>query len=203
MQKRISFKELSTCDLEIDCIYEGDISLKVAGDPIHRLLPGLGNVKGIRYISLKRISGFCALVSSGSEMEWPDNLDQINGILTYYGDNREPGHGLHDKDGNRYFREMFEKTHDPIRDTVRPFFYFEKYSKRDYIFRGLCVPGATSYSQKEDLTAIWNSTSKMRFQNYKAIFSVLNIDKISRKWINDIIEGNLLSENCPIPYLKC
>ena len=202
MQKRVAFKDLSNCDLEIDCIYEGDVSLKVAGDPIHKLLPGLGNVSGIRYISLKRVSGFCALVSSGSEMEWPDNLDQINGLLTYYGDNREPGYGLHDKDGNRYFREMFEKTHDLNRGVVRPFFYFEKFSKRDYIFRGLCVPGASSYSQKEDLTAIWNSTNKMRFQNYKAIFSVLNIDKISRKWINDIIVGDLLSENCPSPYLN-
>jgi hypothetical protein len=202
MQKRISFKDLSECDLEIDAIYEGDISLKVAGDPIHKLLPGLGNVKGIRYISLRKRTGFCALVSSGSEMEWPDNLDLINGILTYYGDNREPGHGIHDKDGNRYLKEMFEKTHEPNRKDVRPFFYFEKYSKRDYIFRGICVPGASAYSQKQDLTAIWNSKGKMRYQNYKAIFTVLNISKIPRSWINDIINGNLFSPNCPDHYLK-
>ncbi len=200
MQKKVCFRDLSRCDLEIDCIYEGDLSLKVAGDPIHKLLPGLGNVKGIRYISLKKNAGYCALVSSGTEVEWPDNLDQVNGLLTYYGDNRQPGYGLHDKDGNRYLRDMFEFVHKQKRDLVRPFFYFEKFSQRDYIFRGLCVPGASAYSQKEDLTAIWNSTRKMRYQNYKAIFTVLNVEKVSRKWILDIQQGDLLSENCPTIY---
>lgn len=201
MQKRINFKNLAKCDLEIDCIYEGDLSLKVAGDPIHKLLPGLGNVKGIRYISLKKTTGYCALVSSGKEMEWPDSLDQLNGILTYYGDNREAGHALHDKDGNRYFSKMFQLLHQPNRNSIRPFFYFEKHSKRDYIFRGLCVPGAATYAQKEDLTAIWNSTGKMRYQNYRAIFTVLDIATISRKWISDIYQGNIISENCPSVYL--
>jgi len=196
----------------LDATYEGDVELRVKGDPIHRILPGLGNVKGIRYMSLKKYDfGYCALVSSGVEVEWPDRLDVTTGTLTYYGDNREPGSGLHDKDGNRYFREQFDLLHSGQRRSVRPFFYFEKIDPagrvwnrrgRDYVFRGLAVPGAQNLSQKEDLIAVWNSKSGRRFQNYRAIFSILDVPIVSRLWLEDIRSGNPFTENCPEPYLE-
>ena len=64
------------------------------------------------------------------------------------------------------------------------------------------VPGASNLSQKEDLTAVWNSKSGKRFQNYRAKFSVLNVARISREWLKDIINGNIMSTNCPKPYLN-
>ena len=124
--KQYEFSEFPDYDLELDALYKGNVNLRVQGDPIHKLLPGLGNVKGIRYISMKKQSGYCALVSSGSEVEWPDRLDVTTGVLTYYGDNRTPGSGLHDKDGNRYFRDHFNFLHSGEREKCRPFFYFEK-----------------------------------------------------------------------------
>lgn len=200
---RIQFTELGISDLKLDAVYEGDVELRVKGDPIHKLLPGLGNVKGIRYMSMKKYDfGYCALVSSGVEVEWPDRLDVTTGTLTYYGDNREPGSELHDKDGNRYFREQFALLHSNKRKEIRPFFYFEKTTGRNYMFRGLAVPGAKNLSQKQDLVAVWNSKSGRRFQNYKAIFSILDIPSVSRLWLEDVRSGNPFSENCPEPYMK-
>jgi len=51
--------------------------------------------------------------------------------------------------------------------------------------------------QIEDLVAIWKTKSNQRFQNYQASFSILNINCISREWINDLLSGNPLSCNAP------
>ena len=64
------------------------------------------------------------------------------------------------------------------------------------IFRGLAVPGSNMYQQNEDLVAIWMDRNG-RFQNYRAIFTILNIDRISRNWVYDLLDDNPLSDNCP------
>ena len=58
------------------------------------------------------------------------------------------------------------------------------------------------FSQTEDLVSVWKSKNGQRFQNYKAIFSVLSVDKISREWITDIQKGNTFSKNCPDVWKK-
>jgi hypothetical protein len=59
------------------------------------------------------------------------------------------------------------------------------------------VPGYPGLSSTEDLVAVWKSTDGQRFQNYRAIFTVLDASVISREWINDLAAGNPLSENAP------
>ena len=87
---------------------------------------------------------------------------------------------------------------------IPPIFIFIKEGKkgRDYRFRGLAVPGNPIFSQTEDLVSVWKSKNGQRFQNYKAIFSVLSVDKISREWITDIQQGNTFSKNCPDVWKK-
>jgi len=44
---------------------------------------------------------------------------------------------------------------------------------------------------------VWKSTEGQRFQNYKALFTVLRIGKIARAWLDDLFAGNPITNNCP------
>lgn len=49
------------------------------------------------------------------------------------------------------------------------FFIFETGAEaRDFIFRGLAVPGSDFKEPGEDLVAVWRTSSGERFQNYRA-----------------------------------
>jgi hypothetical protein len=71
---------------------------------------------------------------------------------------------------------------------------------RDFQFIGLAVPGTSYLSRGEDLVAIWRVTNGERFQNYKAIFTILNIGTISGAWIRGVVskkEIDLSDPNYP------
>ena len=199
---KFEFSELSTADLNIDAIYKGGTKGNSSDDIFSKLL-GLENSGGFRALKSRIEPLMLALVSSTEEPEWPDFLDIETGIFTYYGDNRTPGHTILDtpKKGNKCLENLFNWTHQKgeIRKKIPPIFIFIKEGKkgRDYRFRGLAVPGNPIFSQTEDLISVWKSKNGRRFQNYKAVFSILSIDKIKREWIKDIHNGNVFSDNCP------
>ena len=71
---------------------------------------------------------------------------------------------------------------------------------RDLRFLGLAVPGARSLRTDEDLVALWRATGdeNIRFQNYRAKFTILSVPVISRAWIHDIQKGNaVISPHAP------
>lgn len=199
---KFEFSELSTADLNIDAIYKGGTKGNSSDDIFSKLL-GLENSGGFRALKSRIEPLMLALVSSTEEPEWPDFLDIETGIFTYYGDNRTPGHTILDtpKKGNKCLENLFNWTHQKgeIRKKIPPIFIFIKEGKkgRDYRFRGLAVPGNPIFSQTEDLISVWKSKNGRRFQNYKAVFSILSIDKIKREWIKDIHNRNVFSDNCP------
>ena len=204
---KFEFSELAKADLNIDAIYKGGSKGNQSDDIFNKLL-GLENSGGFRALKSRTEPTMLALVSSTEEPEWPDFLDIETGIFTYYGDNRTPGHTLLDtsKKGNKCLENLFNWTHagGDKRKKIPPIFIFIKEGKkgRDYRFKGLAVPGNPVFSQTEDLVSIWKSKNGQRFQNYKAIFSVLSVDKISREWIKDIQKGNTFSKNCPDVWKK-
>jgi hypothetical protein len=60
------------------------------------------------------------------------------------------------------------------------------------------VPGAAALTADDDLVAVWRSTGGLRFQNYRAKFTVLDVGHISRAWIQDVLAGKALeSAVCP------
>ncbi len=86
-------------------------------------------------------------------------LDVELGRFTYYGDNKRPGHEIHEtrRGGNAILNDAFEHIHDeaPQRGGVPPFLIFTKgLNGRDVVFRGLAVPGAQGLSASDDLVAI-------------------------------------------------
>ena len=82
-----------------------------------------------------------------------------------------------------------------------PYFLFAKAGPgRDIRFRGVLAPGAPELTADEDLVAVWRSQHGLRFQNYRAQFTILDIATATRAWINDILAGNPLSAHCPGPW---
>lgn len=207
MQKVIEFKDLSGSDLFIDALYKGGSNKNTSDDPINKLVRG-GNQGGFRYVGSASDISKCNLIilyTSGGDSDWPDSIDPETGSFVYYGDNKKPGHELHDtpRNGNHILKSMYEAHHANQRNIIPPIFIFSKGDAgRDVVFRGICVPGFHGYSQSEDLVAIWRTKEGKRFQNYRAIFSILNVSQIKRQWISDVFNGRtLVSEYCPKPLL--
>lgn len=203
------FIELSKCDLIIDAIYEGGDKGNVSDDPITKIFP-VGNQGGFRYAGKINSLKYIVLYTSGENIDWPDTIDNETGRFNYYGDNKKPGFEIHNtkKKGNLILKNLFDSLHCEInpRKKIPPIFIFKKYptksSNRSVQFKGLCVPGTSNKNQIEDLVAIWKTANGLRFQNYLASFTILNISKITRNWINELNSGESNFKYVPSNYAK-
>jgi hypothetical protein len=127
------------------------------------------------------------------------------GQFVYYGDNKAPGHELHDtpRGGNRILQYVFGLLHavPPERSRIPAFFIFRKYatanSARSVQFKGLAVPGFLGLPTTADLIAVWKTSEQQRFQNYRATFTVLNTPVVGRAWLNDLAKGDSLTAHAP------
>lgn len=205
--RRVPFDQLAGADLYVDATYEGGTAGTFGDDPISRLLP-CGNRGGFRVATRPsdRRHALVVLYSTLADSDWPDQLDLDLGRFIYYGDNKHPGHELHQthRGGNRLLRQAFDATHasPPRRDEIPPFFVFTKGALgRDVVFRGLAIPGAPDLSPTDDLVAIWRTTADQRFQNYRATFTLLDTGGvIPRAWITDLITGAPNSAGAPTAW---
>jgi hypothetical protein len=202
-----TFESLPAADLVIDAIYEGGTAGNAADDPLARLLPG-GNQGGFRYKKHPTNGTFLFLLlyTDLADPDWPDHLDVDLGRFTYYGDNKRPGRALHDtpRGGNSALRAIFDAIHasPPQRDAVPPILVFSKTRPgRRVVFRGLAVPGAREVTANDDLVAIWRTVDGQRFQNYRAIFTILDVPTIERTWLDSVGQG-IPGEGAPTPWLK-
>lgn len=151
------------------------------------------------------------LYTSGEDKDWPDTLDLSTGQFVYFGDNKTPGHELHDTKpgGNNILRRVFELLHanPPDRTKIPPFFVFMKYpteaSARSVQFKGIAVPGYSGLPATSDLVAVWKTTEGKRFQNYRATFTILDGGTIARRWIEEITAGRpLMTDAAPDAWKK-
>jgi hypothetical protein len=189
---------LSSSDLIIDAVYEGGASGNAADDPISRILQGVGNQGGFRAAGSGQDRNVVVLYTSGVDQDWPDTLDLNTGQFVYFGDNKTPGHELHDtgRGGNKILRRAFELLHasPPMREKIPPFLIFKKYptptSGRSVQFKGLAVPGFSGLSSTADLVAVWRTAEGQRFQNYRAVFTVLNTPVVPRSWLQELSTRN-------------
>jgi hypothetical protein len=204
--RRYRFEALGQADLVIDAVYEGGSAANVSADPLGRLLP-CGNQGGFRYKGPISSPNFVVLYSDLSDHDWPDVLDVELGRFTYYGDNKKPGHELHDtvRGGNAILRSAYELLHGSPPDVpaIPPFFIFTKGLKgRDVVFRGMAVPGSNGLSAADDLVAIWRTTRGQRFQNYRAAFTVLDAPVIRREWLDQVAVGQWSGVHAPAAWRK-
>ncbi|QXG29259.1 restriction endonuclease [Pseudomonas viridiflava] len=187
-----SDQEFLSVDLIVDAVYVGAATSKGGvSDPLVKLV-GVSRQGGFRYRGNKNQPRLLVLTSNLSEVDWPDELDETTGRFTYYGDNRNPGRQLHDtpRFGNLILRDIFEKVHAGERANIPPILIFTKeVGGRSFRFRGLAVPGHEALSSNEDLVAVWKSSGKQRFQNYRAVFTILDEAVVSRAWIQEFVLG--------------
>lgn len=190
----VPYSQLRSADLTVDTVYEGGTAGNRGDDPIAKLLK-VGNSGGFRFMgSPTRGEVKClVLYTSGSDPDWPDRLDLTDGTFTYYGDNKHAGRELHEtpRKGNLALRDMFNAAQTAEgRQGVPPIFLFAKDVKgADARFQGLLVPGSPLVPVDEQLVAIWRSAGDQRFQNYRAVFSVLDVGRIPRDWLSAIERG--------------
>lgn len=193
--------DLINADLHVDEIYGGSRNGNASDDPLPKLL-GVDNGAGFRHLGKRPKTAtlkLLALKTNFNDPNWPDSLNTETGIFTYYGDKHGPC-DLHDtpRQGNAILHNLFDDAHNPNKtDHFPPIFVFGGTGEyRDMKFLGLAVPGAEGLSSDEDLVAVWRtSPDGIRFQNYKAVFTILDIAHISREWLTDIQNG--IASNSP------
>lgn len=96
--------------------------------------------------------------------------------------------------------QIFAVVHsgDIGRKSVPPILVFANTGGwRDVMFLGLAVPGTSEQQVAEDLVAIWRTAKGMRFQNYRARFTILDAPVIKRAWIEDVIAGEAHTSRAP------
>lgn len=192
-------KNLDIVDLNVDEIYGGSRRGNSSDDPLPALL-GVDNGAGFRHLGKRpEVSTLKLLVlkTSFSDVNWPDSLDRENGIFIYYGDKREPGE-LHDtnRQGNLILMNLFNEAHQNDKSSSFPpiFLFGNTGTFRDVQFLGLAVPGASGLGKDDDLVAVWRTTEEgVRFQNYKSVFTILDVPVVKRNWIKDIQNGKAIS----------
>ncbi len=197
MARIFPFADLGNADLVVDAVYEGGARGNAADDPISRLLPGTGNQGGFRAAGRGDDKTFVVLYTSGEDSDWPDQLDLSTGQFVYFGDNKTPGHELHDtqRGGNRLLRRVFDKLHAAAsaRAEIPPFLLFRRYptrqSSRSVQFLGLAAPGFRGLPATADLVAVWKTSERQRFQNYRAVFTVLDVPVVPRAWLNGLADS--------------
>lgn len=182
--------------------YEGKTS-HIGDEPINTLL-ACGNMGGfrIRGSVLSSNLKLVVLFTTFADDEWRDSLDEASGKLIYFGDNKKPGQDLHatSKGGNELLRWTFRAIHiaDQQRISVPPFFVFSKQTgNRAAKFLGVAAPGGADCSESDDLVATWTTAGNDRFQNYRAIFTILDIPTVSREWIRELEAGGKTGPNAP------
>ena len=192
--QEVPFDQLAEADLKIDALYRGGRVGNAADDPLPRLLR-VDSQGGFRKRGRNGKVELLVLTSSLNDPDWPDALDPETGVFTYYGDNKKPGRELHDtgRRGNLMLQQVFAmaRAGQEGRRKVPPVLLFAGAgSWRDFRFLGLAVPGVEGLEASEELVALWRSSEGLRFQNYRARFTILDTEVIRRDWLNSIIEGS-------------
>ena len=192
--------------LRVDSLYRNTNNWKNPDDLFNAFFrfndgKGINNVSGFRPKSRSDINNteitscaFCVLITNLGELEWPDQINLETGIFTYYGDNRVPGAAIDSTPvgGNKLLQVTYENLHSNSRDLINPFICFEvvKTKEGSYMkFLGIAAPGGQGISSVDDLVAVWKIKDKKRFQNYRAIFTILNEGEISKLWLEDLVDG--------------
>lgn len=134
---------------------------------------------------------YVCIYTTGEELEWKDELDRTLGRFTYWGDNRKAGNPITKTKfgGNEFLEKIYYELECGIRGQIAPVFVFQKYSGWDVMFCGLAVPGDRRINPQDALISVWAQNDEGRYQNYRAIFTLLDVASINRHWLNDLENG--------------
>ena len=189
----IPFEQAASADLLVDSVYRAGEEKDLRSEVLSKLMH-IGNVGGFRKckksVHGKKVNdvGYVCIFSTGEELEWCDELDRSLGRFIYWGDNRKAGNPIVKTSlgGNAFLQDIFKSLAAGNRRAIPPIFVFQKYCGRDAIFLGLAVPGDQRTRSQDSLVAVWAQNDAGRYQNYKAIFTILDVPCIDRRWLDDL-----------------
>ena len=194
---KVKFQDLEHANLLVDTIYEGGTASNLSSEVLSKLTH-VGNSGGFRKckktVDGKKVNApaYVCIYTTGEELEWRDELDRTLGRFTYWGDNRKAGSPICKTSlgGNAFLQEMYNNMFLGLRSKVAPVFVFQKVCGRDVMFLGLAVPGDRRIKPQDSLVAVWAQNDQGRYQNYKAIFTILDIPSIDHRWLHDLEYGD-------------
>ncbi|MGY5879438.1 MAG: hypothetical protein RTV31_04260 [Candidatus Thorarchaeota archaeon] len=199
----IKFDDLDNADLIVDAIYERGDTHEFQYEPLQKLL-SVANQGGFRPSGKKGNYNFVILFSTLDNVDWPDRLDLTTGEFVYYGDNRKAGQDLSTTKGNQILEDCFsKKDSNKGRKSIPPFFVFTSSATHNgVVFKGIAAPGSLTTNSVDELISLWKISKGTRFQNYRAIFTILDEPVVSREFIQDLLEKKTTSENTPANWKK-
>ena len=207
---KVKFQDLKKSNLLVDTIYEGGTTGNKKSEVLSKLMH-VSNSGGFRKCK-KNVNGkkikevaYVCIFSTGEELEWRDELDRTLGRFTYWGDNRIAGNPICKTSlgGNAFLQDIFNNNSLGLRKKVAPVFVFQKAGGNDMIFLGLAVPGDVRMRPQDSLVAVWAQNNKGRYQNYKSIFTILDVSEIDRRWLHDLeYNDGYASEYAPKVWKK-
>ena len=182
MNKIIPFELLKNADLIKGATYKGGTAPNLSSEPISKLLP-VGNQAGIRFSGTAAAPDLVVLYTTFKDKDWPDEI--IDNKVIYFGDNKSPGKEIHDLPGNQALRSIFNNFY--LKGEYPLILLFSKGNEGfDRVFQGVLAPGYDGMNEMEDLVAVWKTRGGTRFQNYKAVFTILPIEVLNRKNIESV-----------------
>lgn len=184
MDKVVPFEVLKDSDLIKGATYKGGNASNLSSKPISKLLP-VGNQSGIRFTGSTISPKLVVLYTTLNDNDWPDEI--ISNKVIYYGDNKSPGKEIHDLPGNQVLRSIFNNFY--LKKEYPLILLFSKGLEGfDRVYHGVLMPSYKGLNEMEDLVAVWKTKDKERFQNYKAVFTIVPTEIVARKDITSLIK---------------
>lgn len=163
-------------------IYRGGAKGNLGDEVLSRLLP-VGNSGGFRTIGSADSCRFVIIFTTGDHPLWKDSISDET--FTYYGDQDQPGKAVADtsRKGNYVLERSFSLA-DSAEVEAPVFLIFSRHEKgRDMKFVGFARP------KPGRLELVAHEQSDGIVQNYKAEFSILPVNEVSRaellKWLEN------------------
>jgi hypothetical protein len=189
MSWRVKFQDLKDSDLYRNYYYLTDRrnEFENSDDPISEMF-NCGRTGVFRYVgepNLKSVD-FVILCYIKEEPDFPEGLDESLALA--------------------FIKKCFQNANTTQRKSVPPIFVFTTGLSGprglDALFRGLVIPGDQGLPRDRENHLIWSSDKVKGYLGHKVVFTVLDVDEISRDWINDLMNRNPLSKNCPEIWRK-
>lgn len=192
IEKIVEFEELSQSNLIVDALYKGGNNGNISDEVLSKLMMCENSGGFRRRGSINPFNlNYVVLYSTSKNKNWINNIDFDNRSVHYYGDNLDNESDILDtpKKGNLILKNVFRYLNEGKREKIPPFFIFTSEKGRDVKFRGLLVPGDERVVENNKLIEVINEVNGKKIKNYKAVFTILDIKEIDRRWIEDLAKG--------------
>lgn len=205
VEKIIGFENIYKSNLVVDALYKGGNNGNMSDEVLSKLMMcensgGFRKRGSINPFDLK----YVVLYSTNKNKNWINQIDFKNKRVYYYGDNTKNEIDMlkTKKKGNLILKNIYDCLNNNDRKDIPPFFMFTSEQGRDVRFIGLLVPGDDRLSKDVQLIKVVDEVDGKKIENYKAVFTILDIKEIDRRWIEDLNNGEKNSKYAPDEWNK-